>query len=122
MRLGPKCRVCGSEHWLNKDHIWKGEVLKPSELCRSRNDKRNDEIANDVVTAPIAVVTVDLPFERLPRHEADPGFGPVPPRRKVVDLRPEPQKPESRQVMWQRENRERYNAKMRAYRAKRKAA
>lgn len=33
----------------------------------------------------------NLPFERVPQHEADPGYGPVPPRPVVTELRPIPQ-------------------------------
>ena len=36
---------------------------------------------------------VNMPFERVPQHEADPGFGPVPPKPKVTELFPKPQIP-----------------------------
>ena len=31
-------------------------------------------------------VACNMPFERIPQHAADPGFGPVPPEPKVVEL------------------------------------
>lgn len=33
---------------------------------------------------------VNLPFERIPEHANDPGFGPVPPRSNVLYLHDEP--------------------------------
>lgn len=44
----------------------------------------------------VAPIPCNLPFERTPHHAADPGFGPVPPEPKVVELRPEPQCPHER--------------------------
>jgi len=37
------------------------------------------------------LIEVNSPWERVPQHESDPGFGPVPPRSKIVELfqRPE---------------------------------
>lgn len=36
---------------------------------------------------------VNVPFERVPQHEADQGFGPVPPRPKITELFPKPEEP-----------------------------
>jgi hypothetical protein len=41
----------------------------------------------------VTPIPCNLPFERVPEHGADPGFGPVPPKpdRKVVPLRDVPE-------------------------------
>jgi hypothetical protein len=36
-------------------------------------------------------IEVNMPFARVPQHEGDPGFGPVPPRPKVKELFPKAQ-------------------------------
>lgn len=37
--MKPKCRVCLHEHWNSEPHVFKGEVPKPSELCRFAPNK-----------------------------------------------------------------------------------
>jgi hypothetical protein len=48
--------------------------------------QRGWDIAKELNSEP----PCNLPFERIPQHAADPGFGPVPPRPKVVELHQEP--------------------------------
>jgi hypothetical protein len=40
-----------------------------------------------------SAIPCNQPFERVPQHEADPGFGPVPPRPKVTQLHQSPAEP-----------------------------
>src|SRR3972149_3504134 len=46
-----------------------------------------------IVSAAESAVKCNQPFERLPQHETDPGFGPVPPPPKVMQLHQVPAEP-----------------------------
>lgn len=81
-----------------------GKAYWPSQawIHAACNDKRDDDVVTKVANA---VVTED--------QSGEPKVG-----SQAADESPAP----SRQVVWQRANRDRYNARMRAYRAARRAA
>jgi len=41
------------------------------------------DVARDLLSHQQNAEPVNKPFERVPQHESDPGFGPIPPRRVV---------------------------------------
>jgi hypothetical protein len=65
-----------------------GDNYQPGSL-RETIEEAREYLAQPPSAPPEAgkVQSVNQPFERIPQHAADPGFGPVPPIPKVVDIR-----------------------------------